>query len=393
MNSKMILAALLFGWVSNVNAQTLDTAKEEKDVRAFQLSFVTPVGTNGMESAQYINRISFNILAGLSGGVEGAELGGFANITKGNVKGAQVAGFGNLVSEEMEGAQVAGFFNINRGYTDGVQVAGFTNVVADSASAIQVAGFTNVVRGSQQGVQAAGFSNTTAGSVTGVQLSGFGNMAVGNVKGAQVAGFMNVAAGDVEGAQIAGFVNVAKNVKGTQIGFINVCDSLTGGVPIGFLSIVKSGYRRFEVGGNEVLWANVSYKTGTERFYNIITAGASFENDELLWSFGYGVGTLVPVSDKMKINIDATGHSINRGSWTDGINLLSRLNLGLDYAVSERFSVFGGPAFNVMVSRQDAPEGNGYTYLDVAPYDFYDHTSSNGVNVKMWAGFSAGIRF
>ncbi len=48
-------------------------------VRPFQISFVTPMGTNGLESGKVTNRISVNLLAGYAGGLEGIEVGGFFN--------------------------------------------------------------------------------------------------------------------------------------------------------------------------------------------------------------------------------------------------------------------------------------------------------------------------
>lgn len=41
-------------------------AKTDDKKSAFQLSFITPLGTNGLHSAQYTNAASFNILVGTS---------------------------------------------------------------------------------------------------------------------------------------------------------------------------------------------------------------------------------------------------------------------------------------------------------------------------------------
>jgi hypothetical protein len=45
-----------------------------------------------------------------------------------------------------------------------------------------------------------------------------------------------------------------------------------------------------------------------------------------------------------------------------------------------------------MVSRIDRPEG-GYSYSTLSPYNHFDNTNNDGVNVKMWVGFHAGLRF
>lgn len=347
-----------------------------KKIRPFQLTFISPIGTNGLESGKIINGLSVNMLAGYSGGLKGVEFGGFANVVKGEVDGVQFAGFGNSVIGEVKGGQFAGFYNVNSDYTVGLQAAGFVNMVADSADALQFAGFTNVTSSNFRGMQASGFLNTVGGDMDGAQFSGFAN----------------VAGGDVTGTQVSGFLNVGRKLRGVQLGVFNYCDSVVSGTPIGFFSFVKNGYHRFEIGGNEVLWANAAFKTGSDKFYNIFAAGTHFGNDELTWAVGYGIGGLIPLKDRFKLSVDAIGYQINESDWTDGINLLSRLNISLDYAVSDKLSVFGGPAYNVMVSRIEENEGI-YTYSDLAPYHHYNNTNSDGVNVKMWVGFNAGIRF
>ncbi len=82
----------------------------------FHLSFVTPVGTNGMDSWNTINKISVNLIAGCSGGVDGAEFSGFGSLIRTDVKGFQGAGFANAVLGKTEGAQFAGFSNFTKAH-------------------------------------------------------------------------------------------------------------------------------------------------------------------------------------------------------------------------------------------------------------------------------------
>ena len=67
----------------------------EMEKRMFHLSFITPLGTNGIESWNTINHFSLNLFAGFSGGLEGIEIAGFANGLKEDMKGIQIAGFCN----------------------------------------------------------------------------------------------------------------------------------------------------------------------------------------------------------------------------------------------------------------------------------------------------------
>jgi len=409
----IIIALILLGGM----AQGQDSAKVEeqipndaafnnREIKPFQMSMIAPMGTNGMESGKIANRVSLNVFAGYNGGVEGVEVGGCLNVLNGHLKGAQFAGFGNTVLGQTQGAQFAGFYNFNRQYTQGAQFAGFTNIVVDSMQAgqfagfanytqgasigLQAAGFANVLTGSLTGTQLAGFSNVAAGNLTGGQAAGFANVAKGNVKGGQIAGFANVATGSVTGAQISGFLNVAKHVKGAQIGLINVCDSING-VPIGLLSIVRNGYNKLEVGGNESFYGTMQAKLGSKRFYNIVGVGASPKNGDWLWGFGYGIGSAVALNEKMDINLDATCWQVNEGEWlTDELNLLNKLQLGLSYAFAESFAVYGGPSFNVVVSNRQSPEGNNIGSA-IAPWQTWTE-DSNETRVIMYPGFQLGVR-
>lgn len=79
------LAAFISTQLLFANPDTLSTNSNTTDIReifTFQVSFLPGVGTNGLESSNYTNYLSFNIIAGYNGGVEVIELGGFSNTIK-----------------------------------------------------------------------------------------------------------------------------------------------------------------------------------------------------------------------------------------------------------------------------------------------------------------------
>lgn len=418
-----------------------DTASQGGEYeKEFQISFISPMGTNGTESHKYTNRVSINIFGGLHGGVNGFEAGGFANVIKNDVNGVQAAGFSNTVLGNVRGVQAAGFVNVAKGKVDGVQGAGFVNVAIESSTAVQgsgfanvirgdnagfqgsgfsnvvtgdlkgaqATGFSNVVRGELDGFQGAGFSNVTIGDVDGAQVAGFVNVAKGNVRGGQGAGFINVAVGDVDRAQIAGFANVAhgnvkgaqisgffnkaKNVEGVQAGFLNIADSVKG-VPIGFLSIVKKGgYHRFELSGGESLHAAFNVKLGVKKFYNIFSIGTRQDQSNFFWAYGYGIGTWFPMGAKSGMNFDLMAYHVNPGVGHIGdVNLLNRLQMQYSYQPGKKTQLFIGPALNVMVTTHTDNEGLPLEPT-FAPWMGYEETNS-GTYVGVYAGFNAGLRF
>ena len=351
--------------------------EKEKKSRDFQLTFITPLGTNGSKSTEYINGISFNIFGGVNGGLDGVELGGFANVLTGSGEGFQAAGFTNVVRGNFDGFQAAGFVNANMRRTEGFQAAGFVNFVKEDFD----------------GFQAAGFVNANLKKTDGVQIAGYVNSSLGGFDGAQIAGFINVTGGYSDGAQISGFLNVAKNHEGLQFGLINIADSIDG-VSIGLLSLARNGYFTLEASSNETLHANLAFKTGGNRhFYNIFSTGIRFgTEDDLNWAFGYGIGSHFMFRRNWGINVDAITHIVlprlidSDRDWEDeDFSSVSKLNLNLSYRLGKYATVFGGPSLNVLVNENQS------FIDDLNPIKFFSGTN-DGFNVIIYPGFNVGIR-
>lgn len=375
--------------------------------REFQVSFITPMGTNGMEYSKVENRVSINILAGHHGGLNGVEVAGFSNSIQRDAKGVQVAGFANVVQGDLSGAQVSGFanyankvhglqysgfMNFAKDSVEGVQISGFCNHAHQYHEGIQVAGFMNTIYGNGKGIYGAGFSNVANGKIEGVQASGFNNIARKGINGIQVAGFGNVSLDTVTGGQVSGILNVAKHLKGFQLGLINYSDTIEEGIMVGFLSYSRKGYHQLELEGNESLYGNVSFKTGTTQFYNILSLGAKVKKEQLFWSFGYGVGSQLQFNEKLGMNIDLTAHHLNKDSeFTPHLNLLSQLKPSVFYAFHPHFTLYGGPSINLLVSDVniygDSPQNDGF--VEETIYD----KNIDDVNVKLYFGLQAGLRF
>ena len=397
----------------SLNKENFDQLPSEPDAyerKPFHIGIIYPLSTNGTEAGKYVNKISLHWFAGYAAGLEGFEASGFGNIENDFVQGAQFAGFFNFVKNDVGGGQFAGFTNLNGGYTKGAQFAGFLNVVADSVEAGQFAGFANVNTGKAKGAQVAGFMNVTTNNINAGQFAGFINYAH-QVNGAQLAGFANVAIGDVNGFQGSGFINVARNVKGVQLSIINLADSIDG-VPIGLLSIVrKNGYRKLEVWGSEALQANVAFKIGVEKFYNIFAFGTQFSDDEFRWGGGLGFGSQLYTGKILSMNLDLLSFYIreeddkyrteniigndggNLKIYDSDLNMLNSLRLGLNFQLANHLGIFVAPTFNVMVSEVVNTE-TGEIGSNLAPsWTVYDKTFNNRTNVKMWPGFHVGLRF
>jgi len=367
---------------------------QEKDslkTRAVQFSFITPVGTNGLSSWDMINNFSINLLAGYAGGVNGAEFSGLFSLIRTRMQGAQFSGLGNVVLGKTRGVQFSGLFNINLKNVTASQFAGLCNIATGQVKGLQCSGFASVVTDTLTGMQLSGFINIAAKESKGLQISGFMNYNDGG-KVTQITGFANVSTKKTKGMQLAGFFNYAGKFKGVQIAPFNYIDSLEKGVPVGFLSFVRNGYRTVEFSMTETMYGVVSFKTGIRQFYNIVSTGIGYRNNKILWGWGYGLGGMIPLSEKWSLSIEGLCYQMNEGTWfTDRLNLLNKINITASWKIGKHLEVFGGLSWNVTVS-DITDEYGSRVESHIAPWSVFDEIYDDHLLVKMYPGITAGVR-
>jgi hypothetical protein len=338
--------------------------------RAFQISLLPGLSTQGKLSPQITTAFSVNVLGGYTGGVSMIELAGLFNITKKNVKYLQAAGLLNLVGGDVRG----------------IQIAGIHNHVLDTVHALQAAGVSNYVKGKFSGLQIGGVYNHAVDTVRGMQIAGVGNFAKQKMNGVQIGGVGNVANRKMNGLQIAGVFNYAKHLKGVQIGVINLADS-SDGYSIGLLNFVrKNGYHKLSLSTNEVTNMNAAIKTGSQKMYSAIYAGFNLQNNQKLFSFGFGLGKDIKLSKQIFLNTEISSHQLYAGTW-DYMNLLNKFSLNLQWQPVRGFSVYAGPSFSVLISDQQTAVA-GYKF---PAYNNALQTFDFSNRVKGWIGFTAGV--
>lgn len=333
---KLKLVSILIMLVSiQLVAQENDSLKTRKA----QVTFAYPIGSGGTSSMEYSNNFSFNILYGLNGGVNGAEIGSIFNYNKGLVKGFQLAGVAN----------------INTGYSKGFLLSGVSNICMDSTNGLFISGVLNYTKKNAQGFQLA-----TA------------NIAVNEFKGFQL-----------------GVFNYAKKNKGVQLGVFNYLSDGEEALPIGIFSIVKNGHYELELTGGEVIYSNLNYKMGVERFYTIFKAGYTSYKNNPVYSFGLGFGGNISVSEKQKISIDLSYNQIvHNNNWDSGkLNILNKADFNYKYSVSKKISLLIGPSFNFYVTEEKV-DGE-YGTLNI-PYTIYTNEGTSS-KLFMWLGINAGL--
>lgn len=181
-----------------------------------QVSLVHPVQVFPKETK--VQGLRINLLYGVNDEMAGIDLG-LINRTTGTTQGLQLGAFpfgGFNITENLEGIQFAGFY-------------GGANIAHKDVSGAQISGIW----------AGANFANR---DVTGLQLAGIvgGINKAGNLDGIQIAGILlgvNLAQ-NTKGVQLATLYNQAEEMKGLQIGIVNVCKQMRG-VQIGLANIIK----------------------------------------------------------------------------------------------------------------------------------------------------------
>lgn len=387
--------------ITSDNLMTID------DIVLWQVSLVPSIGTNRKASGIVTNHFSFNALGGYNGGVEGIEVGGLFNILTRDMNGFQVAGITNQTKGVTNGIQVAGIFNYNKQKVSGIQVGGIANYLHQKMVGLQVAGISNLNNSSVTGLQAAGIFNLCNDTLIGLQVAGISNSSQGPTSGLQLAGIHNLSTRNLNGAQISvihnqtygkmnglqlGLVNHAHYNNGLQLGLVNIADSANGAA-IGLFNYIREGYHPLEAFSNEVLYANLAFKTGVNAFYTTWTAGLRPTEPEI-FGFGFGIGSRINTWKWLSFSIDLTATAINEKPITNNynweLNVLSRLDVTLDINIW-KLTFFGGPGLNLHTSQMGYAEFGQFT-TNIAQDPFHTEVV-DGTQFQLWYGGKAGLRY
>jgi hypothetical protein len=254
---------------------------------------------------------------------------------------------------------------------------------------LEIGGLVNYNTGKVNGVQLAGVANVNKGYTSGLMWAGCLNLTLDDAHGVQFAD-INVAKGDFNGLQ-AGVINYAGGLRGVQFGVINIVGEDKGAVPIGLINVVKGGYYALELTAGDVLYTNVNYKMGVERFYTIFKFGASRYEDVPVYSVGLGFGTMLTLAEKHKLSMDLSfNHIVFNEEWnSEDDNILAKFDLTYRYSLGEHISLLAGPSFNWYASEMGMDDANGRLNIPSHAH----HFDCEGYQNWTWIGFNAGIAY
>ncbi len=412
------------------------------------VDFVPMVGTSSVARDAVLGA-SLNVLGGLSGGIQGAQIGGLTNLVRGPVCGLQVGGLVNLthgvkglqigglvnVTHDVTGTQMGGILNVANN-VKGLQIGGIVNAT-NNVSGLQIGGIVNVtdnVKGLQiggmfnvtddvAGVQITGGANLTR-DVTGFQLAGSNNVTL-FMKGVQMAGAFNLAervrglqfspvniARTVDGAQAGGAANIARTVNGAQVGVTNIAHTVRGvqvgvvnvanhirgpqiGVvnigddadrSVGLLNIVPGGRYHLAAWAAETGIIMATFKHARRHFHNFYGFGIRPSEGDVRLLLSLGVGGHIPISRRFFFDVDVLAHTVHKTDDTSSpVAFLGQVRAVFGFHLTDRFAVFAGPSFNVGVATTEKDA----TLSLLGSSSLY---SGSDLFVSAWPGASVGVQ-
>ena len=297
-----------------------------------------------------------------------------------NVNGVGAGSLGIVNTGSIQGLQVSGGANFARGNIDGLQTAGIASFAGSDIKGAQVSGMTNFA----------------LGDVDFLQTAGIANFAWGGVSGAQIAGIANYA-GKIDGVQVSTILNVNNGGRGVMVGLVNISKS-EDVTPIGLVNIIKNGILHPAVYVDDMLFTNISLRSGGKHFYGLLSAGVRPLNNEgdIYTVTRGGFGFEIPIK-KAFVNSDFTSGSMykrNLDRWwnTFGLTNVYQARLTFGYKFLKHLGIFAGISYDYFQNVYSR-KGND---ISVDPRDLaYDGFISGSVNGRNYhkVGFFGGVQF
>ncbi|TVQ03998.1 MAG: hypothetical protein EA359_08050 [Balneolaceae bacterium] len=391
------------------------------EYRAFRVTLIPGLGSNGIEAHRYTAKYSLNILGGFHGGLEGYEIGiinlneryttgfqlGALNASGGEMTGVNIAAIANLSRREMTGIQFASIANAAEGELVGIQAAGFINTGFRSVTGLQVAGIGNLARGDMLGLQFAGLFNASAEDARGLMVAGFGNVNADRAQGFFIAGVANLARDTqgvtiagllnatrrMQGFQLSGLANIAYRVQGMQIGLINYAHDFEG-IPVGLISYYGNGRKNMDTWISDGGFQNIGIKLGTSSIYNMLFFGYNpLLKEREVWSVGWSIGSYTPLDEAWNHHRyegyfrmrDFTIQQVQEGRQRVRLNTIYSYRYLLGKDITNRFGIYAGPSLNFLLSRE--ARSNEYSWYSIF------RGERGGSDFAIWVGFTVGMQF
>lgn len=233
--------------------------------------------------------------------MNGVQLAGVLSYAK-TAKGVQICGLSNFINKDISGLMIGGLLNASGGTAKGVQLTILSNI-STNVIGIQSSMISNIVSERMRGLQLAGVVNIAYDLDGALQLSSLTNMCLNTMNGVQFA--LGNYAEDVKGVQM-GLLNLSTGqVDGWQVGIVNHSKDTTAH-KIGLVNINPKTRIQAMVFGSNTSKINVAVRFKNRTNYSILGIGTHYLdlNDDFSGCLFYRTGLYFPLKKKFEVSGD-----------------------------------------------------------------------------------------
>ena len=141
----------------------------------------------------------------------------------------------------------------------------------------------------------------------------------------------------------------------------------------------------WELGASEIIYPTLSFRSGIQKLYSIISFG--YNPSDKFYALGFGLGSEITLKDKWRLNLEAVHFDLydkDKPFEKTKYRGLVQLRPVVNYAFAKHFKIYAGPTLNLSIIKDNM------TFT--APYSIWK-TTHNDTELNTWVGFTAGVRF
>jgi len=159
--------------------------------------------------------------------------------------------------------------------------------------------------------------------------------------------------------------------------------------------VKKGGVLEAGIEAGEFIHNALTFRSGTQRLYTIISVGYNYTDN--FFTVGTGLGTSFNLIGKLGLNLELTYADLysNRDilSYLYIWNSLTQFRPVLNYRFAKHFKIYAGPSLNILAQRDNGTLNPDLGIYNInIPYSIYQKLYRRS-KLDMWVGFVGGIKF
>jgi hypothetical protein len=160
---------------------------------------------------------------------------------------------------------------------------------------------------------------------------------------------------------------------------------------LSFTNYLKKGNHQIEVSMDEKQLWNFGLRTGLHTFQHLLILGVQSGQPNLIYTYGYGLGTQMPLQKNRLLALDLSAQQLNAANAPNNkINLLVRWYMGILYPVNNKLDISIGPTADFGIFNTKSSTFKKYFAAYSSNYSFSEKVGDT--DLRFWIGIRASVR-